>query len=222
VTGTISKTTSEWNALYDAHVLYIKELAIASQSFDIYRVAGINNGKLIGAGSEFVRFSSMLAQGRFVMGIESLFERKDDGVGLCSIRGLLSLAQRVPLNISAAHIEFVEKYGVKPTSDWSVDVEEVLRKERPAVAECLRLTSKLRNYRLAHLVQPSQDEQTLMIPGIDASEKIISFAYDFYCFISRGFLQSQGAQLPDRAGRSLIGLLKQRFQLEDIQWNLPH
>lgn len=218
---TVTKNTPAWEALYDAHVLYIKELATVNQSFLIFRVVGINTKSLKGAGTEFIRFAAMLGQRNFVTGIESLFERKDDGAGLCSIRGLLSLAKDVPLNNSAAHAYFVQKYGVQPTSNWMEDVEKVLKKERQMVKSCLGLTSKIRNNRVAHLAQPVSNADVAMLPSLDASEKIIAFAYDFYCFIACGFLNSQGADLPDKAGRSLFELIRKKFELPSAEFALP-
>lgn len=220
-TSTSIQNTPEWISLYEAHVLYMKELVLVSQSFDVYRVIGINVKQIHGPGKEFVAFSSLLAQHKFVTGIESLFERTDDGAGLCSIRGLLALAERVPLSNAAAHAEFVEKYGVNASANWLVDVETVLAKERPMVKECLSLTSKLRNNRVAHLAQPTVANQAQMMPSLDTSEKILSFAYDFYCFIARGFLYSQGAEIPETAGYSLLEMLKKRFSIENVVWDFP-
>jgi hypothetical protein len=210
----------EWTKLYDAHVLFIKELAIVRQCFDIYRVVLINQN-VKGTGAEFIRFSAMLAQRNFVTGLESLFERTNGGEGLCSIRGLLTLANDLPLKNPSAHTEFVEKYGIQATSSWSNDVEKILKSERKMVQACLTRTSTIRNKRLAHLEQPSPNEGQATLPNLDESEKIIAFAYNFYLFIARGFLNSYGADLPAGAGHSLLQLLRKRFDFVNARFDLP-
>lgn len=219
--GASCQYSPAWNALYDAHVLYIKELAIVYQSFCIFRVAGINTNTIKGPGREFVRFSAMLGQRSFAVGITSLFERKDEGTGLCSVRGLLSLTEGVPLLNQRAHVQFVEKYGIAPTDDWMKDVVKVLEKAGPIAQKCLSLTKKLRNTRIAHLEQPQREAPPAMLPSIDDCEKIIRLAYDFYLFIACGFLHSNGAALEDRAGTSLLQLLHQRFDCPDAKYDLP-
>lgn len=216
-----AQSTPAWNALYDAHVLFIKELAIVNQSFCVYRVVGINTRLLRGPGAEFIRFSSMLAQRNFVIGITSLFERKDVGAGLCSIRGLLSLAEALPLTSPAAHVEFVSKYGLVATGDWKADVQAVLKTAAPIAQKCLNITKKIRNTRVAHLAQPQPDSTNAQLPSIDDSERIIHLAYDFYLFIACGFLQSVGAQLEDHAGSSLLQMMRKRFELPDAKYDLP-
>lgn len=213
--------TPEWDALYDAHVLFIKELAIVNQSYRISRVVGINTKSLRGPGMEFIRFAGLLGQRGFVTGIESLFERLNNGAGLCSVRGLMGLAAAVPLTNKQAHIRFVQKYGVNPSSDWQKDVENVLKKTEPIAKACLGLTSRVRNTRVAHLAQPLPGSSSAVLPSLDASEKIIELAYDFYLFISCGFLQSTGAELPDYAGESLLEMLKIRFELPQAKYDLP-
>jgi hypothetical protein len=203
-------------------VLFVKELSIVHQSFCIYRIVGVNKGGIKGPGTKFLRFSGMLGQKAFVTGIESLFERTNNGVGLCSVRGLLSLAKDVPLRNAWAHTRFVEKYGVQASDDWMKDAQAVLKKAEPIAKACLSLTSKIRNTRVAHLEQPGPDADPALLPGLDASERIIELAYDFYLFIACGFLHSMGAERNDEAGQSLMELLKQRFDLSSAQYDLPH
>lgn len=219
-----NEPTPEWNALYDAHVIFIKELAIVNQSYCIYRVVGINTKNIRGPGKEFVNFAGMLGQRAFVIGIDSLFERgkNNDGDGLCSIRGLISLAEKVPLTNQSAHVRFAQKYGVTPTDNWLNDVRLVLKKAGPIAKRCMTLTSRIRNTRIAHLEHPIPDSQPAMLPGLDASEKIIELAYDFYLFIACGFLHSMGSKLPDHAGLSLMDLLRQKFELSSALYDLPH
>lgn len=211
-----------WDALYEAHVLYIKELANVHYALSIFKIIGLNTNKLRGSGTEFLRFSSVLAQRTLVLGIESLFERTNSGNGLCSVRGLRGLAEKVPLTNDRAAYRFLTKYGVQPTSDWQVDVEKVLDQQRPLVAECTRHTSRTRNQRMAHLVQTGTEPSApLYLPSIDVLEKVVTFAHDFYVFIASGFLQGSGAELPDHVGNSLLGMLKERFQITDALSDFP-
>lgn len=214
--------TESWSRLYDAHALFIKELAIVKQSLDVFRVIGINIKHLKGPGKQFLNYASMFSQRTFVTGIESLFERTNGGAGLCSIRGLLLLAKEVPLTNKRAHYEFVQKYEIKASDDWMTDLEKVLEKQRPELKACLELTSKVRNNRVAHLSHP-QHQEVHMLPDLNTSEKAIAFAYDFYCFIACGFLQSGcPAKLPDEAGKSLLQLITVKFGLVDAKFDLPH
>jgi hypothetical protein len=222
-TQLVTNPQSAWDALYDAHVLFVKELYAVRCSLDIMRIIGLNTNKLKGPGAEFVRFSSLLSQRTIVTGIENLFERNDEGtVRLCSMRGILSLAENTPLKNGEAAERFVHKYGVDATANWRADVEKVLVGQRPVVAACMKLTSPVRNQRVAHLSQPSIDGKPHMLPGIDACERIIEFAYDFYVFIATGFLNSAGgADLHDRVGKSLYALLKKRLEIEDALYDFP-
>ncbi|GEM_PF-1890548 len=210
-----------WDALYDAHVLFIKELYTVRASLDIFKIVGLNTNSIKGPGAEFLRFSSLLSQKAIVLGIESLFERTNDGSGLCSVRGLLSLARFVPLKDTEAPKAFVSKYGITPTTNWLADIEKVLEKQRPVVAACTRLTSKIRNQRMAHLAQLHPDAKPHMLPGVDACEQVIQFAYDFYLFIATGFLHSAGADLTKRVGTSLFSLLKKRFEIDGALQDFP-
>jgi len=220
----VTNPQSAWDALYDAHVLFVKELYAVRCSLDIMRVVGLNTNKLKGPGSEFVRFSSLLSQRTIVTGIENLFERNDEGAArLCSIRGILPLAEHVPLKNADAAKQFVRKYGVDATANWRADVEKVLVGQRPVVAVCMKLTGTVRNQRVAHLAQPSTDAMPHFLSTIDACERMIDFAYDFYVFIATGFLNSAGgADLTDRVGRSLYALLKKRFEMEDALYDFEH
>lgn len=204
-------------ALDDAHKLFAKELYIVKGSFDAFRIVGINVSKLYGPGAEFLKFSQILAQRSFVIGIESLFERKDQGDGLCSVRGLLLLAKKVELKNAEAVQRFTSKYDVNPTGDWFADIENVLAKQRPLIASFTKHTSKIRNMRVAHLAQPNGEESRYLIPSIDDCERIIDFAYDFYVLISSGFLGLGPASLSDAPGRSFLGLLKKRMEITDAK-----
>lgn len=209
-----------WNALYDAHVLFAKELYTVHASLGIFRIIGLNTKKLKGAGTEYVRFSSILSQRAVVLGIESLFERRNDGAGLCSVRGILALAQNVELKNLEAPKRFVRKYGIDPSSDWRSDVENVLEKQRPLIASCAKHTSKARNRRMAHLAQDAADAESFVLPSIDTLERVVQFAYDFYVFIATGFLQSaNGAELHDKVAKSLFTMLKERFEIHDARYD---
>ena len=219
---TITESRTAWDALYDAHVLFAKELYTVRSSLDIVRVVGLNTHRLSGPGAEFVRFASLLSQRTIITGIESLFERKNDGAGLCSVRGLLTLTQNMDLRYFEAARRFANKYDVAATADCRADIEKVLEKQRSLVAACTTLTSKVRNQRVAHLAQLNGHEPPHMLPGVDACERVSEFAYDFSTFILTGFLNgAAGADMPDRVGKSLYGLLKKSFDINDARCDFP-
>ncbi len=208
------------DALYDAHVLFAKELHIVNSSLAVLRIVGLNTKKLRGPGTEFLRFARLQSERVIVLGIESLFERKDEGAGLCSLRGLLGLTRNVTLLNPEAVKRFAVKYGVQPTADWRVDIECALNRQRPLVMSCTRHTSRLRNRRIAHLSQPVAEAERFVLPSVGVCEQVIEFAYDFYVFIATGFLRSSsGAELHSKVGESLYALLTKRFEMKDALYD---
>lgn len=208
MTNTTTTKTDE-TVLYDAYRLLIKELFIVKSSVGTFRVIGLNTKKLSGAGTDFLNFSKLQSQRMFVIGIENIFELgpKKNGEGLCSVRGLLSLAQEVGLKNSQALRDFLRKYKVDETDIWYEDVASVLEHVRPIVRECMKYTSNIRNNRVAHLSQSGVDPD-YQLPSVGLCEQIIEFIQDFCDFISVGFLGGGiPAQADDRIERSIHNLL---------------
>ncbi|MBN9397432.1 MAG: hypothetical protein J0H83_19445 [Candidatus Melainabacteria bacterium] len=207
------------NLLYEATSVFLKELYMVHASHLVYRVIGLNAKKYRGAGAEFINFSQLLAQRTIVTGLENLFEKLGDGEGLCSIRGLMRLAKPLKIKNKQALISFVTKYGGEPSDDWHSDVEKILSKERARIGKAIKLTSALRNNRIAHLTHSVTPRQ-YMLPSIAETEQVIEFAHDFYSFITVGFLNSVcGAELRLSIGHSLVSLLRQRFGVTNARFD---
>jgi hypothetical protein len=208
--------------LYDASSVFLKELYLVHASLLVFRVIGLNAKAFSGPGAEFVHFSSLLAQRAIVLGLESLFERKDDGAGLCSVKGLLLVAQRLKLKNKTAATTFVAKYGVEPTDDWYSDVQKVLGKQEALIGQCVKLTARLRNQRVAHLSHPPLKPRQYLMPSVGTTEQVIAFAHDFYTFIVTGFLAcANGAELKNSIGESVFSLLKNRFGVQKAKYDFP-
>lgn len=235
-----------FDALLDASEILIKEIYMVHASMRIWRVIGINVKNIDAAGKEYINFSSMLAQRTIVMGIESIFERTDKkkkncrcqrmktaserccceltarDPELCSLRGVLALAEKVPLRQPRAAHLFASKYGVPITDDWRADAEAVMKKQSKFVAECMKHTGRIRNQRFAHLAQPKGAMPAYILPSVGHVEQLMEFAHDFHTFISVGFLHSaSGTEMRESIGHSLLGLLKTRFGIENAQWDFP-
>ncbi len=205
--------------LYEATSVFLKELYMVHASHLVYRIVGLNAKKYRGAGAEFINFSQMLAQRTIVTGLENLFETLGDGEGLCSVRGLMRLAKPIEIRNHDALISFVTKYGGKSTGDWYSDVQTILQKERFRIGKAIKLTSALRNNRIAHLTHSITPRQ-YTLPSIAETEQVITFAHDFYTFIAVGFLESSnGAELRLSIGKSLVSLLKDRFGVTDARFD---
>lgn len=242
----VTQNDPAYDALWDASEVLIKEIYMVHASMRIWRVVGINVKSIHASGKEYINFSSMLAQRTIVMGIESIFERTEKkkkkcrcqrtktaselccceltaaDPELCSLRGVLALAERVPLRQPRAQHVFASKYGVPVTDDWRADVEGVMKKQSKFVAECMKHTGRIRNQRFAHLAQPKSGMPAYMLPAVGHVEQLMEFAHDFHTFISVGFLHSaSGTPMRESIGHSLLGLLKKRFGIEDAQWDFP-
>src|SRR5207249_10260460 len=88
------------------------------------------------------------------LGLAMVFEREEEGgYELCSVSGVLRLAKSTPIEeVAAAHV-FADKYGVKRHDNWITEIDEVFAKQRPIIRRHLRLVTKARNTRIAHLQQ---------------------------------------------------------------------
>jgi len=210
------ETKEAIDALYDANALFAVELYEVHSSLLIFRIIGINVERLKAQGKEFLNYSSLLSQRTIVLGIESLFERGSSKHKLCSMKGVWNLAKKVSLKNKDALDEFIKKYDIQSSGDWRADVENVLVKNRDLVRSCMKHTSEARNTRLAHL---SQQTKTLTAPPIKEMELLIEFAHDFHLFISRGFLDGSGVQLPDRIGKSLFTMMRDKLKIENVQFD---
>lgn len=207
--STTNKAEEHLSALDQANTTLGLELKEVHECLTIFRVLGINSRKIQGVGAQYLKYTSMLSQRTLVIGLENIFERGKDGYGLCSIRGVFSLAKKTDLQHQYALEAFLSAYGVQPSSDWKYDVEQVLKKMRPINKKRLAPISTARNNRMAHL---TQGPRNLTLPCIHDLEQLIKFAHDFHVFIAQAFINSSGFPLDDNYGRSLFGLLKERFE----------
>jgi hypothetical protein len=154
------------------------------------------------------------------LGLAKVFEREEEGgYELCSVSGVWRLAKGTPIEeISAAHV-FAEKYGLKRDENWINEIDEVFAKQRPTIRRHLRLVTKARNTRIAHLQQAAPIKN---LPSIAAFEELIAFAVHFHAFVNRAFLQTNAHPiLTDRRVAHSLRTVLAMVGVKDVVTTFP-
>ncbi len=196
-----------------------EELQFIKSSLDSYCLIGLNASR-IKSGKLALGHLQRLSLLSVALGLAKVYEREEEsGYELCSVSGVLRLAKGVPIEETAAVHAFASKYGVKPQPTWICETDRVFAKQRPMVARHMRLVTKARNTRIAHLQQPGAVSD---LPSIRAFEELLDFAVGFHAFVNRAFLQTHAHPIrtDKRVADSLCHLLK-LAGVEDVVTDFP-
>ena len=101
-----------------------------------------------------------------------------------------------------------------------MEIDEVFAKQRSTIARDMRLVTRARNTRIAHLQQPGEVRN---LPSIRAFEELLDFAVGFQAFVNGAFLQTSAHPiLTDmRVATSLCAVLK-LSGVEDVVTDFPN
>jgi hypothetical protein len=205
--------------LYQATDTLGQELLFIKSSLASYCVIGLNASKLE-SGKLIFGHLQRLCLLNVALGLAKVFEKeKEGGYELCSVSGVLRLAKGTPIEEITALHTFATKYGVKPQDSWSGEIDEVFAKQRSTIARHMRLVTKARDTRIAHLQQAAPLDD---LPSIWAFEQLLNFAVGFHAFVNRGFLQTNAHPiLTDvRVADSLCAVLK-LAGVDDVVTDFP-
>jgi hypothetical protein len=209
--------------LDDANIAFGKELVYTKHCLDIYKGIGLNASKLSGPGKKYLGFAQSMALRLVIIGVDKLFDRVGDGEGKCSIAGLYRLAKDYPLKHPAAVSEFGSKYGVTPTASWQNDIDNIRKQQMDFVKTCMAPISRLRNDKLAHILQvENQESISYAQPSIDEFDKMLDYAYDWHKFIHHGFVGGCAIVLTEQQeyGASLFSMME-KLGISNVQTTFP-
>jgi hypothetical protein len=195
-----------------ANIDLAKELMAVKSSLTIYSIIGLNASK-IDSSKAFFGHLQRLALQDIALGLGKVFER-ERRFHLSSLRGVLRLAQDVPIENLSASSTYVRAYGVASTESWATDVEEVFLAQRPLIKTYMARLTHARHTRIAHL---QQDAPIRDLPSIAAFEHLLTFAVRFQSFINEAFLNTHSHPiLQDGTMRASLTHLLQRTGIADV------
>jgi HEPN superfamily AbiU2-like protein len=192
---------------YQATDALAEELLLIKSSLDTYRLIGLNASSIV-SGKLMFGHLQRLSLLNVALGLAKVFEREEEGgYELCSVSGVLRVAKSVPIEEIAAVHAFASRYGAKRQDEWIAEIDDVFAKQRPTIARHMRLVTKARNTRIAHLQQAAPIDN---LPSIAAFEELLEFAVRFHAFVNRAFLATSAHPIlsDERVGNSLAKLLK--------------
>jgi hypothetical protein len=193
--------------LYQATDALGQELLFIKSSLASYCVVGLNASKLE-SGKVIFGHLQRLSVLNVALGLAKVFEReKEGGHKLCSVSGVLRLAKGTPIDEITALHAFAAKYAVEPQDSWIGEIDEVFAKQRSTIARHMRLVTKARDTRIAHLQEAAPIDD---LPSIFAFEELLEFAVGFHAFVNRAFLQTNAHPIlaDTQVANSLRSILK--------------
>lgn len=207
--------------LYQATDTLAEELLFIKSSLDSFRVIGLNASK-ISSGKLILGHLQQLSLFAVALGLAKVYEyerEEEGGHKLCSVSGVLRLAKGLPIEEIGALHAFAAKYGVRPKDSWISEIDEVFAKQRPTIARDMRLVTKARNTRIAHLQQLGGARS---LPSIRAFEELHDFAVGFHAFVNRAFLHTNAHPIStDRQVESSLCSVLKLVGVDDVVTDFP-